>query len=68
MMTETTTLREKIQDQIDSIEKGLRWLKEGTISTSESSLTGSHSSRDAEMIEHYERILVALRKMLAESP
>jgi hypothetical protein len=68
MMTETTTLREKIQDQIDSMEKGLRWLKEGTISTSEASLTGSHSSRDAEMIEHYERILVAFRKMLAESP
>ena len=67
-MTETTTLREKIQDQIDSLEKGLRWLKEGTISTSEASLPGSHTSRDAEIIEHYERILVALRKMLAVLP
>jgi len=45
-MTDTTTLRAKIQDQIDSVERGLGWLRDGTIST--------------------ERILVALREMLAK--
>jgi hypothetical protein len=65
-MTDATTLGAKIQDQIDSLERGLGWLRDGTISTSEVSLTGSHTSRDAEMIEHYERILLTLRETLAK--
>jgi hypothetical protein len=65
-VTDAQALRLKIQGQIDCLEKGLGWLKDGTLRAPEVSTSDSATSRNIEMMAHYERILAALKAMLAE--
>lgn len=58
-VADAEALKIKISGQLDSLERGLTWLKDGTLSA------GS-TSRDAEMISHYERIIAALKAQLTE--
>jgi hypothetical protein len=56
----------RIQAQIETLEKGLSWLKDGTLSPPEINVSGTNAQRAIELIGHYERSIAALKAMLAE--
>ena len=64
-MVDQETVKLKIGAQIESLEKGLGWLKEGMLRNDKPGQTGNEK-RGVEMIGQYERLLAALRAILTE--
>jgi hypothetical protein len=54
------TLRMKLRGQLETIEKGLAWLKDGTLSAA-GAVTGSKTGREVELIARYERVITTLK-------
>ena len=63
MTTDWEALRLKIRAQIESLEKGLGWLKDGTLGAA---VFPDNGKRGAELIGCYERSIAMLKAMLAE--
>jgi hypothetical protein len=64
-VVDAETLRMKLRGQLETIEKGLAWLKDGTLSAA-GAVTGSKTGREVELISHYERVITTLKAMLSE--